>query len=92
MMCFREYWSSGPFFGRPKWLIRMTEPPSFMIFLMVGIAAIIRVSSVTISSLFNGTLKSTLNKAFRFLKLKSSMFFISIEYFSITKLYLISSN
>ena len=39
--------------------MRMTEPPPASTFLMVGIAARIRVSSVTLKLASNGTLKST---------------------------------
>ena len=60
----REYLSSGPPFGLPRWLIRMAEPPSANIFLMVGIAALRRVSSVTAKALLRGTLKSTRIRAF----------------------------
>jgi hypothetical protein len=34
--CLREYLSVGPSLGRPRWLIRMTLPPSFRIFLNGG--------------------------------------------------------
>src|ERR1700722_11316908 len=64
MRCFSEYLSVGPSFGRPRWLIRMTLPPSVRIFLIVGTAARIRVSSVISSLSLRGTLKSTRIRAF----------------------------
>ena len=68
--CLREYFSVGPSFGLPKWLIKITLPPSANIFLMVAIAAVMRVSSVISNLSFNGTLKSTLTSALCPLKLK----------------------
>ena len=59
MMCLSENLSSGPFFGRPRCDIRITDPPFSSTFLMVGIAARMRVSSVTSNLSFRGTLKST---------------------------------
>ena len=69
--CFKEYFSVGPSFGRPKWLIKITLPPSANIFLIVGIVARMRLSSVITYSAFRGTLKSTRTKAFCPLKLCS---------------------
>jgi len=45
--------------GRPMCDIRITEPPSASTFLMVGMAARMRVSSVTSPFSLRGTLKST---------------------------------
>src|SRR5579863_7095513 len=59
----REYFSVGPSFGRPRWLIRIAFPPSARIFLIVGMAARIRVSSVMLYLSSSGTLKSTLTRA-----------------------------
>ena len=50
--------ASGPFFGLPRWLHRITLPPSATSFLMVGRAATMRLSLVMTPS-FMGTLKST---------------------------------
>ena len=53
---FREYFSSGPFFGRPKWLIRITlRAPASSSARMVGRLAVTRVSSCTTPPLI-GTL------------------------------------
>ena len=62
--CFREYFSVGPSLGRPKWDIKMQDPPSERIFFKVGKVALIRVSSVISNRSFNGTLKSTRMSAF----------------------------
>ncbi len=59
MMFLSENLASGPFFGRPKCDIRTTEPPFSSTFLIVGMAARMRVSSVISSFSFRGTLKST---------------------------------
>ena len=63
-ICFKEYFSVGPSLGRPRWLIKITLPPSFNILEMVGMVARIRLSSVISNASFKGTLKSTLIKAF----------------------------
>src|SRR6218665_1578930 len=59
-VCLIEYLSSAPFFGLPKCDIKTQLPPSFKIFLIVGMVALMRLSLVT-SSVFlsSGTLKST---------------------------------
>jgi hypothetical protein len=75
-VCFNEYLSSGPSFGRPRCDIRIQLPPSFKIFLMVGMVARMRLSSVTLKLLSSGTLKSTRISARLPLKLKSWMVFI----------------
>ena len=59
MICSNEYFGSGFFFGRPMCDMRITEPPSESTFLTVGMAARMRVSSVTSPFSFRGTLKST---------------------------------
>ena len=58
-ICSSEYLGSGFFLGRPMCDIRITEPPSASTFLMVGMAARMRVSSVTSPFSLRGTLKST---------------------------------
>ena len=58
-ICSSEYLGSGFFFGRPMCDMRITEPPSASTFLTVGMAARMRVSSVTWPSASRGTLKST---------------------------------
>ena len=63
-MCFKENLSSYPFLGLPKCDIKITEPSSLSIFLIVGSTAQIRVSSAIFKSSFKGTLKSTRIKAF----------------------------
>ena len=69
-MFFKEYCCSGPFFGRPKCEIKITAPPFPKIYLIVGKAALIRLSSSTLNvNLSNGTLKSTRIIAFFPLKL-----------------------
>ena len=45
--------------GRPRWLIRITFPPASTAALIVGRAALIRLSSVTFCPSSSGTLKST---------------------------------
>jgi hypothetical protein len=50
-------------FGLPKCDIKITEPPSLRILVIVGIVALIRVSSVISKRSFNGTLKSTRTNA-----------------------------
>ena len=59
----RENFSSGPFFGLPRWEQRITLPPSFIIFLIVGKAAVILLSFVITPS-FRGTLKSQRQRTF----------------------------
>jgi len=58
-ICSSENLGSGFFLGRPRCDIRITEPPFSSTFLIVGIAARIRVSSVTSPFSLRGTLKST---------------------------------
>ena len=50
-------------FGRPKWAKRTIFKPNSCIFLIVGIIAVKRVSSVTTFSAFKGALISTLTRA-----------------------------
>src|SRR5258708_3611568 len=69
MWGFWGYFSACASFGRPRWLIRITLPPSARIFLMVGTEARIRVSSVISNLSFRGTLKSTRIRAFSLAKL-----------------------
>ena len=59
----RENFASGPFFGLPRWLHRITLPPSAISFLMVGSAATMRLSLVILPS-FIGTLKSQRTSTF----------------------------
>jgi hypothetical protein len=54
----------------------MTEPPSFNILVMVGKAAVMRLSSVILKSASSGTLKSTRTNAFLPEKLIRSIVFI----------------
>ena len=54
-----EYFSSLFFFGRPRCDMRMTAPPPSSTLRMVGMAARMRVSSVTFPWSSRGTLKST---------------------------------
>jgi hypothetical protein len=78
--CFNEKISSGPSFGLPRWLINTTLPPSANIFFMVGMAARIRVSSVTACvALSKGTLKSTRIKAVLPLKLNEENLLIVLK-------------
>src|SRR5690606_5228102 len=73
-----EYLSSGPDLGLPRCDINTQLPPSFNIFLRVGIVARIRLASVTLHSLSKGTLKATRIKARLPLKLMSSRVFIVV--------------
>ncbi|MNY18833.1 hypothetical protein D3C86_1522400 [compost metagenome] len=79
-MCFNEYLSVGPSFGLPKCDIKITDPPSFKIFLIVGVAPWILLSSVILKLSSKGTLKSTRISAFLSAKLKLSTVFISIVF------------
>src|SRR5687768_6589511 len=57
-----ESFGSGPFFGRPRWLARMTRAPRSIACLIVGSASTMRASSVMTCLPFDsssGTLKST---------------------------------
>ena len=71
-MCFREYFSVGPSFGLPRCDIRITEPPSFKIFLMVGTAASMREVSVIWIILIERDVK--INPDERFLPVKIKFF------------------
>jgi len=60
----------GTIFRSAQVRIRITAPPEFNTFLIVGIAALIRVLSVISNLSFNGTLKSTLIMTFLFVKIE----------------------
>ena len=54
---------SASSFTRPRWEKRIARPPCSMMYLIVGRAAVIRLSLVITPS-FNGTLKSTRTRTF----------------------------
>jgi hypothetical protein len=80
-ICLSEYLSVGPSFGLPRCDIKITLPPSFSIFFIVGIAALILVSSETLKLSSKGTLKSTLTKTFFPLKETVEIVFMIIKFF-----------
>ena len=77
-MCFKESDGSFPS-GLPRCDISMHAPPSFNTWSMVGFDALILELSATSKLLSRGTLKSTLIRAFLFLKLVSSADFICLK-------------
>merc|ERR1719261_25379 len=55
---FRENFSSGPSLGRPRWEHASTLAPLLQRYSIVGIEAVMRVSSVISRSAFRGTFRS----------------------------------
>src|SRR5512142_1280966 len=73
-----EYLGSGPFLGRPRWENRMTAAPCCKRYSIVGRAARMRVSSLTLPSLI-GTLKSTRTRTrFPFTSISRTVFLLNI--------------
>ena len=69
----REYFMLNSPFGRPRWEHRITAAPLSSRYLMVGSAALMRVSSVMFLSASSGTLKSQRTSTFLPLTWTSSM-------------------